>query len=137
MGQGVASTFSMLLLSVSDSQIIVLTLVMLILVIAGSFLDGNSIIYICTPLFLPVVTSFGLSPMWLGIAMTSAVLVGLITPPVAASIYPAAKIADINLIVISKSIVWFVALGIIGCYILLYFPEISLWLPRIMGYNVG
>jgi C4-dicarboxylate transporter DctM subunit len=136
-GQGVASAFSKLILSFSNDANIILALVMLVVIIAGFFLDGNSIMYICVPLFLPITIALKQSNMWLGVVMSAGIVVGLITPPVAANIYPAAKIAGINLVTIAKSIIWFVLLGIVGCYLVLFFPEISLFLPRLLGFNVG
>lgn len=136
-GYGVASEFSQLLLSVSDKPQVVTALMLLIVIIMGFFLDGNSIMYICVPLFLPIGQAFNYSYMWLGVILSAGVVVGLITPPVAPNLYPAARIAGVSMVRISKSILPFIICVIIGCYILLFVPEISLFLPRLLGYNVG
>jgi TRAP-type C4-dicarboxylate transport system permease large subunit len=55
------------------------------------------------------------------------------TPPVAVNLYPAARIAGINLETISKGVVWFVLAGIVACVLVIMWPELAMWLPRVTG----
>ena len=134
---GVASAFSKAILAVSSNNIVVLLLMLLIVIIAGFFLDGNSIFYILTPLFVPIIKEMNMSLIWLGVVMSMGVSVGLTTPPVAANLYPAARIANISLAKISKGIIGFVIAGTIAAIIVLLVPEIALVMPRVMGMNIN
>lgn len=133
---GVAAAYSKALLSVSNNNYVILLLMLLIVMIAGFFLDGNSIFYILTPLFTPIIREMGMSLVWLGVIMSMGVSVGLTTPPVAANLYPAARIAGISLAKISRGIIGFVIAGAIAAVIVLFLPEIALVIPRLMGMNV-
>jgi C4-dicarboxylate transporter DctM subunit len=131
--QGVAVRFGTALLSISDNKIVILMLVNLIMVIAGVFIDGISIAYIFVPLLLPVVTQLGMSSIWFGVVMTMAIAIGFTTPPVAVNLYPACRIANIDLMTISKAIVGFVVAGCISLVIVTLFPGLILWLPNMLG----
>ncbi|WHH57837.1 TRAP transporter large permease [Petroclostridium sp. X23] len=131
--QGVAQRFGTALLSVSDNKWVILMLINLILVLAGFFIDGISISYIFVPLLLPVVTQLGMDPIWFGVTMTIAIAIGFSTPPVAVNLYPACRIADIKLGTISKSILGFLVSSIAALVLTTFFPEIILWLPRVLG----
>lgn len=130
---GIATAFSTAMLSLSDNKYVLLLLMLLIVIIFGFFLDGNSIAYILTPLFLPIISAEGVSVIWLGVMMAMGISIGLTTPPVAVNLYPAARIAQIDLATISKGIVGFVIAGIIACIIVVFVPELVLWLPGAQG----
>jgi TRAP-type C4-dicarboxylate transport system permease large subunit len=82
---------------------------------------------------MPIIRNYGLSPIWLGVWMSMACAVGFTTPPVAVNLYPAARIAGINLETISKGIIPFVFAGLVACVLVIIFPDIVMWLPRFTG----
>lgn len=130
--EGVATAASRGLAGVSSSNIVTLLVMMLILLIAGCLINGNSILYIFVPIMLPIAKQMGYDPMWFGIFMVMASAVGMITPPVAINLYPAAHIGGISLSSISKAILPFVGVSIIATVIIMLFPSLSLWLPGLM-----
>lgn len=131
--EGIAVAVSQTLLSSVSSTVLMIGIVELVLLIAGFFLDAISIEYIFIPLFLPVVKALGLHSIWFGVALTMAIAIGFCTPPVAVNLFPACRIAGIELAVISRSIVWFIVAGIGALAIVTAFPETILWVPRALG----
>ena len=131
--EGVATRFNQALLSVSDSSLAILMLINLILIIAGVFIDGISIQYIFIPLLLPVVKELGMSSIWFGVTMTMAIAIGFATPPVAVNLYPACRIAGIDLLTISRQVIGFIVAGLVALIIVTIFPDIILWFPRMLG----
>ena len=62
-----------------------------------------------------------------------AIAIGFMTPPVAVNLYPACRIANIGLGTISKGIVGFLVAGVVALILITIFPELVLFLPRILG----
>ena len=131
--QGIATRFGNALLGVSDHKIVILLLMDLMLLIAGVFIDGISIAYIFVPLFMPVVQQLGMDPIWFGVVLTVAIAIGFTTPPVAVNLYPACRIANIGLGTISKEVIGFVIAGIVALILFTIFPELILFVPRVLG----
>ncbi len=77
----------------------------MVILIAGCFLDSTSALYIFTPLFAPVATALGISPIHLGVVMIVNLAIGLFTPPVGVNLYVACGIGDIKIEEISKGII--------------------------------
>lgn len=130
---GIAMLVSNGLLSVSDNPYVIILMMFVILLIAGFFLEGVSIVYLFVPLLLPVANSLGCDITWFGVMMVVAISIGMITPPVACNLYPAAMQADVSLSDMVSKIWGFVIAGACGALIIVFFPQISLWLPTIMG----
>ncbi len=130
--QGVAVRFGEALLRTSDSPLVILMIINLILLIAGVFIDGISISYIFIPLLLPVVLKLGMSPIWFGVTMTMAIAIGFTTPPVAVNLYPACRIANIDLLTISKAIAGFVIAGTVALVLVTVFPQLIMWFPNFL-----
>lgn len=130
---GVADAVTKAILSISSNPYVIVTLVYFILIAAGFFLEGISICYLLVPLLLPVVQALGYDPTWFGVILVQAISVGMITPPVAGNLYPAALQANVPLHAISKEVWGFTLTGIVIGLVLIYFPAISLWLPNLMG----
>lgn len=131
--QGVATRFGNFMLGISDYKIVILLVIDLLVIIAGVFLDGISIAYIFVPLFLPVIQKLGMNSVWFGVVLTVGIAIGFSTPPVAVNLYPACRIAKISLGAISKEVIGFVVAGVVALVVLTIWPEIVLFLPKIMG----
>ncbi len=103
----------------------------LFIVILGFFLPPVAIILMITPIILPSLKSMGIDLVWFGIIMTILMEMGLIHPPVGLNLFVINGIApDIKL----KSIIWgtlpFIALMVLGIFILCLIPDIAIWLPN-------
>lgn len=124
------------LLAVSTNQWIVLAIIMVLLLLAGMVLDGISIYLITLPLLIPVVQAFGWSYVWFGIVMAINIAMGQFTPPVAVNLMVTAKIAGIPLEDTFRWVGWLLLSMGVALALVIAFPEIALWLPRVLGYRI-
>lgn len=121
------------LLSVSDNPIIIMLLINLILLCVGTFMDMTPAILIFTPIFLPIAKQIGFDPVHFGIIMTFNLCIGLCTPPVGSALFVGCSLSNIKIEeVFSKLIPMFIVL-IITLFLIVFVPEISLFLPRAFG----
>jgi C4-dicarboxylate transporter DctM subunit len=130
---GVADVVTNLLLGISTNGTVIVVMIFVILLIAGFFLDGISITYLFVPLLLPTALQLGYDATWFGVILVIAVAIGMIAPPVAANLYPAAQLANVPLHSIAKEIIGFAVTGVIAGFIMLFFPRISTFLPDLWG----
>jgi tripartite ATP-independent transporter DctM subunit len=119
------------LASLNLGQTNMLLLFVLIYLILGCFLESIAIMMITIPIFFPVVLKMGIHPVHFGIIMLVDLMIGLLTPPVGICLYAVSNVANAPVEkVVRELIPFFVALTI--CVLLLvYFPQISLWLPTL------
>ncbi|WP_461204650.1 TRAP transporter large permease [Clostridium sp. DL1XJH146] len=132
--EGIAEMAGTAILSISaGNKIIFLLLVNIMLLIAGCFIDAISAFYLFIPILLPVAMALGYDPVAFGVMMTVNLAIGQVTPPVGVNLYVAAPIAKIDLKKISKAVLPFLLASLIVLMLITYFPQITLWLPNIMG----
>ena len=124
------------LLSVSENQWVILVLLMVIMLLAGMVLDGVSIYLIALPLLVPIVQTFGWSYVWFGVVMAINIAMGQFTPPVAVNLMVTAKIANVPLESTFRWVGWLLLAMAVALGLILAFPEIALWLPRLLGYRI-
>lgn len=110
-----------------------LLVVNVILLLAGNVMDPSSILLIMAPILYPLATQLGVNPVHLGVLMIVNTEVGLCHPPVGLNLYIASSIAKMGISEITVSVLpWLCAmLAFLG--LITYVPEISLWLPRLLG----
>jgi C4-dicarboxylate transporter, DctM subunit len=124
------------LISLSDSGAVLLILVMVAVLLAGMLLDAISIYLILMPILIPVMQHFGWNPVWFGILLAMNIAIGQFTPPVAINLMVTAEVAKIRL---EQTVGWallFVLVMGSALILVAVFPEIALWLPRMLGYAV-
>ena len=115
------------------NRFIILTGFLLMYVVLGMFLDGLAMMAITLPTVLPILIALGFSPLWFGIIMIALTEVGLITPPVAFSVYVLKSVAkDIPITDIFRGVIPFILVELVTIGILTAFPMIVLWLPQSM-----
>ena len=119
------------LASLNLGQTNMLLLFVLIYLLLGCFLESIAIMMITIPIFFPVVLKMGIHPVHFGIIMLVDLMIGLLTPPVGICLYAVSNVANTPIEkVIRELIPFFIALTV--CLLLLvYFPQISLWLPAL------
>ncbi|WP_282038600.1 TRAP transporter large permease [Halomonas alimentaria] len=125
------------IISLSDSGVVLLVLVMLAVLAAGMLLDAISIYLIMMPILIPVMQHFEWNPVWFGILLAMNIAIGQFTPPVAVNLMVTTEVAKIRL---EQTVGWALlfVMAMAGALALVaVFPEIALWLPRTLGYNVG
>lgn len=122
-----------LLLGVSQSPIIILLMINIILLFAGMVLDAISIYYVFLPILLPIMAHFGWDPIWFGVMMTINLAIGQVTPPVAVNLYVGANISGLTIEDISKPAIPLILSAIVALAIVVIFPGLSTYLPNIFG----
>ena len=124
---------STLLLGITDNPIIILLIMNVILLVAGTFMDVTPAILIFTPLFLPIVKTFGMDPVQFGLILVYNLCIGNITPPVGNTLFVAIKVGRSSLSkVMPYMLAYYVAI-LVGLLLVTYVPFISLGLPQMAG----
>ena len=129
--ENIPQDVSAALLSISDSKIVVLLIINLILLFVGIFMDMTPAVLIFTPIFLPVVTKLGLDPVHFGIMMVLNLCIGLCTPPVGSVLFVGVGIANTTIEKVIKPLLPLFVAMIISLILVTYFPQLSLWLPSL------
>jgi C4-dicarboxylate transporter DctM subunit len=102
-------------------------------VLLGTFLDEVSMILLTLPVFFPVVTKLGFDPIWFGVIIVLVVEMGMISPPVGMTMFVVKGIApEIPIETIFKGVLPFTIAVALLMILLLVFPQIALFLPRLM-----
>ena len=120
----------------SPNDVVTMTGIVVLLLIAGMFLDPASSIVILVPIFLPIAISLGYSPVHFGVIFIGALAIGLITPPVAPCLLAICRVTGLQVEDIFKDLIKFIITLIIVLILLVIFKDISLLLPRLFfDYN--
>lgn len=122
------------LLAISDSKIVILLLINVILLIVGTFMDMTPACLIFTPIFLPVCTALGMNTIHFGIMMILNLCIGTITPPVGTTLFVGVKVGNVKIETVFKQLLIYFAAIFIVLMLVTYIPQLSLWLPSLMGY---
>lgn len=122
------------LLSVTSDIHLIWALVILFLLFLGMFMETLAIIMLVTPVLLPIMTGFGIDPIHFGIVLVCCCGVGFSTPPLGENMFIASGIGGVTLEEISLKALPFSAITIGVIFIMAYFPNLVMWLPRTMGY---
>ena len=117
----------------TDSKILILLVINLILLVLGCLMDTTPIILIFAPILLPIATAFGVNPVHFGVMMCINLALGLITPPVGISLYVAAGQAKLPVAEIVKKVVPPLGILLIGLLLITYIPSIVTLLPELAG----
>lgn len=121
-------------LSAITSPFVFLIAMNMLLLIVGMFMDIISATMILGPVFLPMLDAFGINWMHFGLVMTVNLAIGYCTPPMGVSLYITGAIANRDLIYVSKAVTPFIAIQIFVLLLMTFFPQVVLWLPRLMGF---
>lgn len=124
------------LLSVSSNQWVILLFLMVLLLLAGMVLDGVSIYLITLPLLIPIATAFEWSLVWFGVMMAMNIAIGQFTPPVAVNLMVTAKVAGVPIESTFRWVGWIFLSMVCALGLVILFPELALWLPRVLGYRI-
>ncbi len=116
------------------SSLGVLFILMVFLVIVGMFLDGISIFLIFCPIFVPVAENFGWDLVWFGVMMTYNVALGQFTPPMAVNLMVSCRLSGAKMEDTVRWDIWLLFFMFLGLLLIIFFPEIVLWLPRATGF---
>ncbi|WEX73927.1 TRAP transporter large permease [Sinorhizobium numidicum] len=117
--------------SLTDQPILIFLLINILLLFLGTFMDMSPLIIITTPIFLPVVTAFGMDPVHFGVILILNLGIGLCTPPVGAVLFVGCAVGKIPIWAAIRTIWPFYAAAIAVLLLVTYIPAASLWLPSL------
>jgi C4-dicarboxylate transporter DctM subunit len=121
--------------SSSLAPLVVFTLMVLLYLVLGMFLEALSMMVVTVPLLYPVATTLGIPPLAFGVFVVLAVEAAQITPPVGINLFTVAKIGEVPFGQMARAIVPYVGLLLAMMYLVYFFPQIATWLPSTMNYG--
>lgn len=105
-----------------------------IYIVLGMFLEGMGIMMLTLPILVPICRTLGLDLVWLGVVVVKLILLGLMHPPIGIQAFIVKGVVgnEVPLTTIFRGLLWFLAVELVIIGLLITFPDISLWLPRVM-----
>lgn len=130
---GIPNLIGNWLTSVTDSPVIFLLIMMVVLLIIGIPLDATPAVLIFTPIFLPIATQYGIHPVHLGMMMVFNMCIAVISPPSAPVLFVGARVAGKKVEEVIKPLMPFFGALILMLLVVQYVPALSLALPQAAG----
>lgn len=130
---GLPEAISALVLGISDNKIVILLILNIFLLFVGTFMDMAPALLIFTPIFMPIVSSFGMDPIHFGVMMVMNLSVGTITPPVGNVLFVGCSVAKLQVEDVMKRLIPLYAAIFVGLMLVTYIPALSTWLPTVLG----
>jgi tripartite ATP-independent transporter DctM subunit len=131
---GFTQTATEFILGLGLPPMMILVGFLVVYLILGCFVDAIGMMALTLPIFSPIVERLGFDMIWFGILVVKMIEIGLITPPVGLNVYmlrgavPQVSTADIF-----RGVVPFLWVQVLNVVVIMFFPEVVLWLPRTMG----
>ncbi len=122
------------MLAFTSNIYVIWTLIIFFLLFVGMFMETLATILILVPVMLPVAYSVGIDPIHFGVVMICTLGIGFQTPPLGENLFIASGISKISIEEISIKALPFAFINTIAIFVIAFFPQISLWLPRFFGY---
>lgn len=117
-----------------QSPYVFLIVMNILLLIVGMFMDIISATLILGPVFIPMLSAFGIDPMHFGLIMTVNLAIGYCTPPMGVSLFITGSLAKRDILYVSKAVLPFIVIQVAILLLLTFLPQIVLFLPKMMGY---
>jgi len=132
--ENIPQNISTALMAVSESRIVILLLINLVLLLVGTFMDITPAVLIFTPIFLPVAVQLGIDPIHFGIIMVLNLSIGLCTPPVGSVLFIGCGIAGTSIAKVIRPLIPLYVAMLLALLLVTFIPKISMFLPRLFGY---
>lgn len=115
----------------------IVIVMMLILMLLGTFMEWIAIVFITVPIFAPVIVELGFEPVWFGILFVMNMQIYFLSPPFGPAAFWLKSVApeDVTLQEIFMGVLPFIGLQVIGMFLVLFFPGIAMWLPNLISGN--
>lgn len=123
------------LLSMTESRVVILLSINLVLLVVGTFMDITPAVLIFTPIFLPVAIELGITPLHFGIMMVLNLCIGLCTPPVGSILFVGCGVGKTSVPAVTRALLPFYAVMVMVLFLVIYLPWLSEGLPMALGYT--
>lgn len=119
--------------SITENKVITLIGLNIFLLIVGCLMDIFSAIIIVVPLLIPIAEEFGIDKVHLGIIVLTNLEIGYLTPPIGLNLFISSIKFEKSVVLLYRSVLLFIGLLLIALILVTYIPDLSLWLPRVLG----
>lgn len=119
-------------LGLAENQFVLLTLINVLLLIVGTFMETNAAIIILAPIFFPVILGMGIDPIHFGVIMVVNLAIGMITPPLGMNLFVACGLSRLPIEPVVRANWWYLAVSLVVLCVITYLPALSLWLPNLL-----
>lgn len=133
--ENIPQTISHALEGLNVSPIVFLLGINLLVLVLGCVLDATTIILVIIPLFIPTARALGIDLVHFGVLIVVNSMIGLITPPYGILLFVINAVTGIPLKEIISEIWSFLLVLVAALLVMIFFPEVVLWLPRLFGYQ--
>lgn len=130
---GIPGALTQALIGAADSSVLILALMVVILLVVGTFLDITPAILIFTPIFLPIAEETGMDPVHFGMVLILAMCIGTMTPPVGSVLFVATGVAGVSIEQVVPRLLPYFAVLVALLLAITYVPALSLGVPGMMG----
>jgi C4-dicarboxylate transporter DctM subunit len=120
--------------SLTTSPMMFVFIVMVLLVLVGIPIEANASFIMLVPILAPIATSYGIDPIYFGLLFVFNITLGGITPPVGAQLFVASSIWRVSMGEMMGDLMPFIILQYCVMFILMFFPAVITFLPRLLGY---
>jgi len=122
------------LLMTTDNPYLLIAVISVLVILLGMFVDSLAILLLTLPIVLPLLNQLGIDKVWFGIIMIKLLEIGLITPPVGLNVFviKSSLGRDMSVTTIFGGVSWFFLMEIATLTALIFWPQISLWLPGLL-----
>ncbi len=121
------------ILGFTSNPYIILLIMNVILLVVGCFMDPTPAVLIFTPIFLPIVLTWGMSPVHFGLMMVMNLCVGTLTPPVGAILFAGCRVNGVKIEQIIGMLLPFFAIILLSLLLVTYVPWVSMCIPQALG----
>jgi tripartite ATP-independent transporter DctM subunit len=132
--EGIPRVVADALLSITDDGLILLLLINLLFLVMGMFLDTIVLLLIMVPITFPIMVAAGVDPIHFGVVIVLNMMIGLSTPPFGVNLFIISQMTKTPLRNVIREIWSFIGIMVATLVILIFVPDIVLWLPRLIGY---
>ena len=130
---GIPAAISSALMSISSNRYVILLIMNVFLLIMGCFLDLTPAVLIFTPIFLPIATSIGMSPVHFGLMLITNLGIGSVTPPVGSCLFVGCGVAKVKIEGVTKYIIPLFCGMVVALFLITYIPAIPMIVPYLTG----
>ena len=122
---------AILMTSLTTDPTMIMFLIMIVLLIAGCFLDNAVAVILLTPIFVNVVQTMNIDICYFGVFLVFVLAIGQVTPPVGLCLFVACDIGKVSIEKVSREVLPYVGGLIVTAILLVLFPQIVTWLPSL------
>jgi C4-dicarboxylate transporter DctM subunit len=133
--ENVPKTLSAALAAYQLTPLVFLISVNVLLLVLGCFLEGTTIILVILPVLTPAAQALGIDLVHFGVMCVVNIMIGLVTPPYGLLLFMMNKIANVSLTDLVREVMPFLFVMIGALAAIMLFPDLVLWLPRLLGYK--